>query len=276
MAGYLKISITCLPSVQEMLIAELAEAGYDAFRQDENLLEAFIGEDRFDKEKLQTVLTRYGLQENYSSEQIAEDNWNRKWEENFDPVTIDDQVMIRASFHKPLPGIRYDIVINPKMSFGTGHHETTRLIISEQLLIDHHDKRVLDVGTGTGILSVMARKAGAKDITATDIDDWCIENCRENFALNGLENFTVLQGTIDNLTLPGEYDIIIANINKNVLLAEMAQYGKLLSAHGILLLSGFYEHDVDDLKKEALKHGLKTVKVRTQNQWAMMKLVHQS
>ncbi len=273
MGKYLKITIVCPPSQQEVLIAGLSATGFDSFWENDTFLEAFIEEENFDKNSLNTILGLYGLAAQYKIEEIENANWNKLWEENFEPVIINDIVRIRATFHKPSPEFKYEIIINPKMSFGTGHHQTTRLIISEQSTIDHKDKSVLDVGTGTGILSIMAYKLGAKTITATDIDDWCIENSRENFELNGLENFTILQGTIDNLTLSCCYDIIIANINKNVLLNELPYYAKLLTNHGVLILSGFYEQDVNDLRQKAIKHQLNTEKVSTLDQWAMIKLV---
>ncbi len=272
MNKYLKISIPCSPSLGDVLIAELSGAGFDSFLENDLLLEAFVSDKDFDEDALKTVLDRHELAENYKIEEIKNTNWNRLWEENFEPVIIDDRVRIRATFHDPAPEFEHEIIINPKMSFGTGHHQTTRLVISEQLTIEHKNKRVLDVGTGTGILSVMAYKLGAGSITATDIDDWCIENSRENFSLNNLENITILQGEIANLTLSHNFDIILANINKNILLAELPYYKKLLDSHGILILSGFYEHDVTDLQQKALKHQLKVVGVNTLDQWAMMKL----
>ena len=158
------------------------------------------------------------------------------------------------------------------MSFGTGHHETTHLVVAHQLLINHHDKSILDVGTGTGVLAIMANKLGAKDLTVTDIDDWCIENSRENFALNHIENYTILQGTIDKLTLPKGFDIIYANINKNVLLEELPHYEKLLAENGMLLLSGFYDQDIPDIREKAKSVGLKVQNEKTRNNWALLSL----
>ena len=229
MNQYLKVSVPADASLADILIAELGELNYDSFEEMEHELHAYVEESLFDHAALTSVLQRYGISGDFKVEKLDNINWNLQWEKNFDPVFIPGKVQIRATFHQPQPDYTYDIVINPKMSFGTGHHETTYLIVTEQLNIDHNGKAVLDVGTGTGILAIMAHKLGADTITATDVDDWCIENCRENFGLNGLNKFDILQGTIDKLTLPGNYDIIFANINKNVLMDEMIFYQKLLS-----------------------------------------------
>ena len=256
MTQFLKISIPVDATLADILIAELGELNYDSFEEVDDALQAYVEESLFDKQVLASVLKRYGVLGNFTVEKLEVINWNEQWEKNFDPVFIHGNVQIRAAFHPPQAQYKYDIVINPKMSFGTGHHETTYLIVSEQLNIDHAHKAVLDVGTGTGILAIMAHKLGAASITATDVDDWCIENCHENFTLNGLENYDILQGTIDKLTLTGTYDIIFANINTNVLLEEMVYYEKLLSDNGLLVLSGFYEHDLDDIGAKANALGL--------------------
>jgi ribosomal protein L11 methyltransferase len=276
MNQYLKVSVPADASLADILIAELGELNYDSFEEMEHELHAYVEESLFDHAALTSVLQRYGISGDFKVEKLDNINWNVQWEKNFDPVFIPGKVQIRATFHQPQPDYTYDIVINPKMSFGTGHHETTYLIVTEQLNIDHNGKAVLDVGTGTGILAIMAHKLGADTITATDVDDWCIENCRENFGLNGLNKFDILQGTIDKLTLPGNYDIIFANINKNVLMDEMIFYQKLLSDSGLLVLSGFYDHDADDIIAKARSFGLAVKTRNSRNNWAMMTLSKQN
>jgi ribosomal protein L11 methyltransferase len=272
MNQFLKVSIPVDSSLNDILIAELGDLHYDSFEEMEEELHAYVKESLFDRPALTSVLVRYGISGDFKVEIVDNINWNEQWEKNFDPVFIPGEVQIRATFHPPQPEYKYDIVINPKMSFGTGHHETTYLIVTEQLHIDHTAKAVLDVGTGTGILAIMAHKLGASSITATDVDDWCIENCRENFGMNGLAKFDILQGTIDKLTLPGNYDIIFANINKNVLMDEMVFYHKLLSDKGLLVLSGFYDHDAEDIIQQAraLQLGVKTR--NSKNRWTMITL----
>lgn len=272
MPQFLKIVIPAPPDVHEVLMAELSFIKFDSFQENESDLHAFILEGDFDEASLGTVLSKYGVPLDFQVERLEDINWNEQWESNFSPVFIEDQVQIRADFHHPRSDIKYDVIINPKMSFGTGHHETTCLMVEEQLNIEHIGKQVLDVGTGTGILAIMAHKLGAHSIIATDIDDWSIENCRENFAANDVQNVTILRGSIHNLTLKGNYDIIYANINKNVLVEELPKYARLLKDGGTLLLSGFYSEDMADLIQLASFHNLKPDHHKTRNNWAMLRL----
>ncbi|NJN25020.1 MAG: 50S ribosomal protein L11 methyltransferase [Cyclobacteriaceae bacterium] len=272
MTQYLKITIPCPPDMHDVLIAGLERAHYDSFQELDHALEAYIDKKLFDAAGLQKILDKYPALQGFTVEDLPNINWNEEWEKNFDPVYIDDRVQIRAIFHDPKPGFEFEVIINPKMAFGTGHHETTHLIVARQLGIDHMGKHVLDVGTGTGILAIMAHKLGAAKITATDIDDWCISNSEENFALNGLEKYELLKGTIDKLTLSASYDIIYANINKNVLLDELPVYTTLLHKKGLLVLSGFYADDMPDLKQKAEEHGLSLRHTSSRNNWAMMQL----
>lgn len=273
MSRYIKITIPGNSEIQEILIAELSQMSYDSFQEMDERLEAFIKEELYEEKNLFYIVKKYGISHEIKVEKLEDINWNEQWEKNFDPVFIDEKVQIRATFHEPQANYDYDVIINPKMSFGTGHHETTQLIVAEQLNIDHGDKNILDVGTGTGVLAIMAYKLGAKSITATDIDDWCIENSRENLELNQVENFEILQGTIDKLTLPGSYDIIFANINKNVLMDEIPFYSSLIKDSGVVVLSGFYSEDIDDLKSNAVRNKLVLVHTKTINNWAMMRLI---
>jgi ribosomal protein L11 methyltransferase len=196
-------------------------------------------------------------------------NWNEEWEKNYDPIYVDDLVYVRASFHGPQEGFRHEIVINPKMSFGTGHHATTHQLLSMQGTIDHQGKRVLDVGSGTGILAIMAQLLGASAVEAFDIDEWCVDNGNENFDLNGLSARMGL-GTIRQVQPQGTFDIVLANINKNVLLDEMEIYAGLLPAGGLLLLSGFYSEDTEDLLQAAAPYGLQLQRSTTKDNWAAL------
>jgi ribosomal protein L11 methyltransferase len=205
-------------------------------------------------------------------DRIQKQNWNEEWEKNLQPIIVDDTCLIRAEFHKIEKHYPYEIIITPKMSFGTGHHQTTYLMIKNQLAIDHKNKRVMDAGCGTAILSIMASKLGAAHVEAFDIDDWSASNGNENIENNKCSNINLRQGTIADMKFEGKFDVILANINKNVLLAEMKMYADYLVNGGQLLLSGFYTHDVDDLKNEAGKYGFSVVSIDERETWAALLL----
>jgi len=269
---YLEFKISCKESFREILIAELSEVGYDSFLETDEGFDAYIQEDLFDRNSFQQVIDQY---QEAASIQVTEGkmpkvNWNEEWEKNYDPIEVGDQVYVRASFHQPRSEFKYEILINPKMSFGTGHHATTFLMLSHQLTIDHPGKRVLDIGSGTGILAIMAHQLGAKVIEAFDIDEWCVENGNENFDLNGMNKVRMGMGTVREVKPQGEFDIVLANINKNVLLDEMEVYATLVKSNGYLLLSGFYEHDVLDVSEKAFQFGFVEKEVQTKDDWAAL------
>ena len=265
--NYLSIQIPITDhNFSEILIAELAEIGFEAFEEQENILEAYILEESFEKEALNTLQEKY-QDFAYTTHKIARKNWNEEWEKNYQPVIIAQQCIIKSSFHDIEKQYPYEILINPKMSFGTGHHETTTLMIENQLNISHHDKKVLDLGCGTGILSIMANKLGAKSIEAYDIDEWAIENSQENFILNKVENAKALLGTIETVEQTKQYPIILANINKNVLLKEMPLYSQRLDSEGFLIISGFYEKDIEDIENITKKSNLASIQYKSKNTW---------
>jgi ribosomal protein L11 methyltransferase len=269
---YLEFKISCKESFREILIAELAEVGYDSFLETDEGFDAYIQEDLFDRNAYQQVIDQY---QDAASLQVIEAimpkvNWNEEWEKNYDPIEVGDQVYVRASFHQPRAEFKYEILINPKMSFGTGHHATTFLMLSHQLTIDHSEKRVLDIGAGTGILAIMAHQLGAGHIEAFDIDEWCVENGNENFDLNGMSGVRMGKGTVREVKPQGEFDIVLANINKNVLLDEMDVYATLVKTNGYLLLSGFYEHDVLDVAEKAFQYGFVEKELKTKDDWAAL------
>lgn len=268
---YLEFKITCTEDFREILIAELSEVGFDSFLETENGLDAYAPETDFNRTAYEEVIDNYRepAQISVSEGKMPKVNWNEEWEKNYDPIAVDELVYVRASFHESQPGFRHEIVINPKMSFGTGHHATTYQVLRLQGEIDHQGKRVLDVGSGTGILAIMAHLLGAKEVEAFDIDDWCVENGNENFDLNGLATRMGL-GTIRQVNPQGPFDIILANINKNVLLDELKIYSDLLISGGYLLLSGFYTEDIDDLVQEAKKHSLELLKTSSKDNWAAL------
>jgi len=189
-------------------------------------------------------------------------------ERNFKPVVVADRILIRATFHQSALPIDYEIIIDPKMSFGTGHHETTYMMLEAQLDLDHQGKKVLDIGTGTGILSILAFKKGATLIDATDIDEWSISNSQENFSLNGVQNHRIHHGAIKKLTLDPPYDILLANINKNIIMSELEHYSQQIKKGGIMLLSGFLDSDIDEISDYCAKLKLEPASLKKRNHWA--------
>ncbi len=207
-------------------------------------------------------------------DRIEKQNWNEIWERNYQPIIVEDTCVIRADFHKIEKVFPYELIITPKMSFGTGHHETTYLMIKNQLQINHQHKRVMDAGCGTAILSIMASKLGAKAVEAFDIDEWSVSNGKENIEVNGCLNIHQQQGKLGDLSFSGKFDIVLANINKNVLLDEMSLYHKYLTYDGLLLISGFYKHDIPDLLRQAGLYNLREVRRDEREQWAALILTH--
>lgn len=255
----------------EMLIAELGYAGFESFVENEEGVIAYIQKEECTDTILEGVfvLNSNEFDIKYTKEEIEQVNWNSEWEKNFSPIQVDEKVSIRAPFHEN-PNLEYDIVIEPKMSFGTGHHETTHMMIQHLLDIDVKGKKTLDMGCGTGILAIFAEMKGAKPLDAIDIDNWCYENSIENVTRNNCENISVYQGDA-TLLVDKKYDVIIANINRNILLMDMKVYTNCLQKGGILLLSGFYEQDIPVIDAEVSKYGLKLEKFIQRNNWVALK-----
>jgi ribosomal protein L11 methyltransferase len=271
---YTRLKVTCDPEFSEILTAEIAEAGFDTFMELADGFEAYAENDGFDKPLISLIKEKYSdvTAIDYAFDRVEKENWNEEWEKNVEPIIVDDQCLIRAEFHKIERKFPYEIIITPKMSFGTGHHQTTHLMIKNQLSIDHQNKRVMDAGCGTAILSIMASKLGATETEAFDIDEWSVINGKENIENNECDNISIVQGKLVEVGLEGKFDIILANINKNVLLEELRLYANYLVPGGKLLLSGFYTHDIDDLKKEAALYGLEEVKRDERESWAALLL----
>jgi ribosomal protein L11 methyltransferase len=268
---YIEVKFSCTEEFKEILIAELYSLGFDSMMETEEGLEAYVLINDFNKNALDELVKQYSdAHISYSTSEFENKNWNEEWEKNYDPIIVEDKCLVRASFHQDLGDYEYDIVINPKMSFGTGHHSTTYLMLKHQMGIDHRGMRVLDAGCGTAILAIMAEKLGAKEVIAYDIDEWSIENAPENVTLNNCKTITVLGGTINSVDLKGRFDIILANINKNVLLEEMKEYARALTIGGKLLLSGFYIKDNDDLIAEAANYGLHLLRGSDKNEWSSL------
>lgn len=268
---YFNVKIICKPELTEILIAELSVINYDSMMETEGGLEAYIKKEDFDKSELNQLQEKYasGFVE-FEVEEVEERNWNEEWEKNYEPIRVEDKILVRAAFHQPDPNVNFDLLITPKMSFGTGHHATTYMMLKQQLEVDHKNKRVLDAGCGTAILAIMAEKLGASQVVAYDIDSWCVENALENITLNNCVNVEIHGGTIDSAGIEGEFDIILANINKNVLIEEMPDYAKSLKSRGKIIFSGFYTSDENDIKSKANQHDLLFLTGVERNSWSSL------
>ena len=255
----------------DILIAGLGEIGFESFVENDNGFEAYINEELEAQVDL-TDLKFDNFAFTYQKDKIEQVNWNEEWEKNFEPVLVENLLLIRAPFHEEIKNIKHEIVIAPKMSFGTGHHDTTWLMCKQLFDLDLKDKSVLDMGTGTGILAIVAKKLGASTLVGIDIDEWSAENAKENCIANGGADIEIRLGDKDLLNDYKEFDVILANINKNVLKIQLPSYSKLLKQNGMLLMSGFFTTDVDELEKHATQQGLKLIERYSKNNWAVMKL----
>ena len=267
MTTYIEVRLRLDADYNEILMAELAEIGFESFVEEEDELLAYIPENDFSEESLKEIVAQFSeFKVEYTFKTLETVNWNEEWEKNYQPIEIDNLVRVCASYHAKNPNFKYEIVIDPKMSFGTGHHETTTMVMQLQLGLDHTKKNVLDVGSGTGILAILAEKLGATKLTAFDIEEWAYLNAVENAQLNNCQNITVFQGTINDCP-PAKYDIVLANINRNILLAEIPTYVQFLTTNGTLIVSGFYKHDAADIIAKANENGLSVVSQKVLNQW---------
>ena len=270
---YIEYNFTISPKepATEILIAELGAVGFESFVENENGVTAYIQKEAHSAIILEDIfiLNSDEFSIDVSQNEVAQTNWNAEWEKNFTPIQVDDLVSIRAPFHEN-PNLKYDIVIEPKMSFGTGHHETTHMMVQHLLTLDLDNKKTLDMGCGTGILAIFAEMKRAKPIDAIDIDNWCYENSLENVTRNNCNHISVYEGDASLLS-DKKYDVIIANINRNILLTDMRTYTNCLNKNGVLLLSGFYKDDIAIIDKEVSKYDLKLETYLEKNNWVALK-----
>ncbi len=258
----------------EILIAELGELPFDSFIETENGFSAYIPKENWNENILEDIyiLNNPEFKISFTIEEIEQKNWNAEWEKNFDPIDVDGLCHVRAPFH-PKTDAKYDIVIEPKMSFGTGHHETTHMMIQHLLEMEVNGMKTLDMGCGTAILAILAEMKGAQPIDAIDIDNWCYLNSIENAERNNCKHISVYEG--DASLLSGKkYDLIIANINRNILLNDMQIYVDCLNPNGIILFSGFYEQDIPHIDASCTEKGLTFVKKINRNNWVSLKYVN--
>jgi len=271
--NYIEYDFTVFPTEMgaEILMAELAEVGFDSFEDTPTGIKAYIPKDSWNEHILQDIylLSNPEFTISYQITEIEQVNWNEEWEKNFSPIVVEDLCTVRANFH-PVPNTRYDIVITPKMSFGTGHHETTYMMLQQLLPLSLEGAKVLDMGCGTGILAIMAALRGARDITAIDIDPWCVENATENVQQNDCSFITIKEGDV-SLIAGEQYNLILANINRNILLSDIPAYTQALLPQGLLLVSGFYEEDLPAIKEKCQEVGLTYLSHIERNRWVSAK-----
>ena len=269
---YIVIKAKATDWLSEILQAELADLGFDSFMETEDGFEGSVEKTAFQKEATEALIESYNSDQvvSYTFEEVAKQNWNKLWESNFHPIEINEDCYIRASFHAPVEGYKHQLVITPKMSFGTGHHATTSLMIQQQLKQDHEGKAVFDIGCGTAVLAVMAKLLGASVVDACDIEDWSVENALENAEANDVTLDHVYQGTVEEMQGEGKYDLILANINLNVHKASFHEYVRLLKPEGKLLLSGFYETDIPTLEGLAQQNELEPHAQQVLNNWTCL------
>lgn len=276
---YIEIEFTCKAIQdwqQDLLINDLADIGFDTFEESDKGFNAFIPEPNFDPSALETLLIQLpeGTDISYIVKNIPQQNWNKVWEENFQPLIVADKCYVRATFHESrIDDYPLEIIIDPKMAFGTGHHQTTSLMMEHLLGENLEDRVVLDMGCGTGILGILALKLGARQVVAIDNDPVCCESTLENSKLNNVDNLSVLLG--DSTVIPkNDYTLIIANINRNILLDQLAHYANTLSKGGTLLMSGFYEgEDLDMLKVHAMSHGFDYLSCKVRDHWVAARFI---
>lgn len=271
---YTRLQVICDPDFSEILMAEIAEAGFDSFMETDKGFEAYVELEKYNKEQVQLIKDKYSAQTPvvFYQDRIQKQNWNEEWEKSYHPIIVDNRCLIRADFHNIKEKYSYEIIITPKMSFGTGHHQTTYLMVKNQMDMNHKGKRVMDAGCGTAILSIMASKLGASSVEAFDIDEWSVVNGSENIEVNQCTNIKLRQGKLSELSIQGMFDIILANINKNILLEEIKQYQTFLNKDGLLLLSGFYTADIPDLLLEGSAYNLTEVGRDERENWAALLL----
>ena len=277
---YFEVTFTTTPcneTVNDVVSALAGEIGFESFVEWENGVQAYVQQSLFDEEALKEMIANFPLpdtQITYEIKEAEDKDWNEEWEKNFfQPIVIGDRCCIHSTFHKDTPNTEYEILINPQMAFGTGHHETTSSIICELLDADLEGKSVLDMGCGTSILAILASMRGADPVTAIDIDDWCVNNSRDNIELNNIHNIKVELGDAALLEGREPFDVIIANINRNILLADMDRYAACMHPGSELFMSGFYVQDIPAIREKAESLGMTFLHHREKNNWAAVKFV---
>lgn len=269
----------CEEMATDVLAAMLCDVGFESFVPDATGLTSYIKSELYSKDDIEKIIAQFPLPVvsiTWHSEKIEGQDWNHEWEKNyFQPIVVKDKCVIHSSFHTDIPSLPYDIVIDPKMAFGTGHHATTSLIIEQLLSMDLENKSVIDMGTGTGILAVLSAMCGANPVTAIEIDEFAYTNALENVKLNNTEHINVLHGDAQRLAMLNESDVFLANINRNIIVGDLSAYSSKLKSNGIMFLSGFYEDDIPVIIQEAEKHKLKYISYTEKDRWSCVRLIKQ-
>jgi len=272
--NYVEITALLHPLLpaREVLVVELAERGFESFVETEHGIKAYIQETEFSAQLLEGLMTAEIPEQriDITTVVIVDQNWNAQWESNFDPIIVDEQCLIRAPFHSIETNYPYTITIEPKMSFGTGHHATTHLIVSAMLPMNCNGKTVLDMGCGTGVLAILAEMRGSTQIDAIDIDEWAYENTIENVERNACKHIRTIQGGAEAIPAEARYDLILANINRNILTRDMHLYVQNMNAGASILFSGFYESDQIEIRTTAEALGLTFLSAKLRNEWCIM------
>lgn len=278
--NYYELSFTYTSPVEvsiinDILASELGEIGFESFTEDENGLQGYISDQLYNVKDLQDKLATFPLDNveiHYTESLVESKDWNEEWEKNyFKPIRIGHDCIIRASFHEPEPGYTYTIIIDPKMAFGTGNHETTYLMISEMLKLDLKGKELLDMGCGTAVLAILADMKGAKRVVGIDIDEWAYNNALENTRLNHTTDIQIALGGAEQIPAFGTFDIVFANINRNILLNDIRSYSSCLKSGGLLYMSGFYKDDIPSIEAECNKNQLTLLSYTEKNNWVAVK-----
>lgn len=273
---YTEVNFTITPQsedIADVLISEMGNIGYDGFYNTDNGFMAYIPTKDFNEQTICEMEILQFFSANYqfswTHSEMPDQDWNKIWEDNFTPIVVNNRILVRAGFHKTIENIEYEIIIEPKMSFGTGHHSTTALML--ETILDYTEqikgKQVLDMGCGTGILSIMAAKAGAASVSGIDIDEWAFNNAMENIKNNQIQNIAIKIGNATLLENESPFDFILANINRNILLEDMVHYTARLKKGGYMIMSGFYKQDLPLIQKEAEKQGLCYKEYKEENNW---------
>lgn len=275
---YIHVQFTCDPdteTLKDILAGMLATIGFESFVQIPGGLDAYLPAHLFSSVKIAELIADLPLKADigWQHHELEDKNWNEEWERHyFQPIVIGDACCIHSSFHQPEKTYRYDITIDSKMAFGTGHHQTTGLILQEILSTDLQGKSVLDMGCGTAVLAILASMRGARSVSAIDIDEWACNNARENIQLNGVRNISVQLGDI-MLLKEKRFDVIFANINRNVLLHDIPFYDNVLNTRGRIIMSGFYREDIPLIREKGEETGWNYHSVREMNQWVAVTFI---
>ena len=272
---YTEIDIRVSPVVPftDILVARLNEIDFESYIEDDNGVKAYVQTHLLDENTVKEIINEVAklCDLSFSISKVKQENWNKNWENNFKPVHINDKCVIRAHFHNTFPDLEHEIIITPKMSFGTGHHETTFLVMNEMFAMDFKDKTVLDMGSGTGVLAILAAKLGATSLIGIDFDQWAFENAVENAQINAISTISFLHGD-SNLIGDEKFDIILANINRNIILQDIAIYVKAMNTNSEIIFSGFLKQDIPLILEKSKQLGLDLVVSKYKNKWQMLHL----